>query len=169
MNADTLRSLAGELEADIDRLNTLESKYKLVKAKLERITPDEFDLAALGFTISNLYGIMESYLTRIAKCFENQIDTASWHRDLLRRMAIRVPDIRPAVLTPEQAYAVDQLRSFRHVFRHMYQQDLDPERLKLVDVRTPPAIEAFREAHHAFIEKLSEIITALDNNTRKSE
>ena len=129
MNADTLRALLGELELDMDRLEILEEKRRLVKAKIARIEPDEFDHVALAYTISNLYRIMEDYFTRVAKRFENQIESQTWHRDLLRRMTTQIPEIRPAVLTLDQAAAIDQLRSFRHVFRHMYQQDLDTERL----------------------------------------
>ena len=162
MNADALRTLIGELALDLDRLIVLEDKYRLVKAKIVRIDPDEFDYVALGYTIVNLYGIMENYFTRIAKYFENQIDPVSWHRDLLRRMTMRIPEIRPAVLTPDQAVAIDQLRAFRHVFRHMYQQDLDPEQLSLVDARTPAAATAFRAAHEAFLCTLREMIALLE-------
>lgn len=162
MNADTLRALLGELELDMERLQILEEKRRLVKAKIARIEPDEFDHIALACTISNLYGIMEDYFTRVAKRFENRIESQTWHRDLPRRMATRIPEIRPAVLTHDQTVAIDQLRTFRHLFRHVYQQDLDIERLQFADERVPAAIAAFHEAHASFSEKLHGMKISLD-------
>ncbi len=77
-------------------------------------------------------------------------------------MEVQLPDIRPAVLSTEQSRAIDEIRTFRHVFRHMYQHDLDPERLALVDSRTPSAIDAFREAHRVFDEQLDKMIEAFE-------
>lgn len=162
MNGDGLRTLLGELELDANRLDSLEAKYRLVKEKLARIDPDEFDYIALAHTIGGLYSCMENYFTRIAKHFENRIDPTTWHWDLLNRMMIRVPDIRPAVLTEQQAREIDQLRSFRHVLRHMYLDDLDPHRLSLVDARVPDAIEAFRTADRAFRDTLGQLLLSLD-------
>ena len=133
MNDDGLRTLRGELELDVERLGALEEKYRLVTEKLARIEPDEFDLVALAHAITNLYGIMENYFTRIAKHFENRIDPGTWHKDLILRMMIRVPGVRPAVLKTDQGKLIDQLRSFRHAFRHIYLHDLDPDRPALVD------------------------------------
>lgn len=162
MSDDGLRTLRGELELDLERLDALEAKYRLVKDKLARIEPDEFDLVALAHAITNLYGIMENSFTRIAKHFENQVDPATWHKDLIMRMMIRVPGVRPAVLTTDQAQLIDQLRSFRHAFRHIYLHDLDPVRLALVDSRTPSAVAAFRSAYEGFATALDSMIAALD-------
>lgn len=168
MSGEGLRTLLGELELDAARLGVLETKYHLVKQKLARIDPDEFDYIALAHTIGSLYGCMESYFSRIAKHFENRIDPATWHRDLLNRMMARVPDVRPAVLTHEQARAIDELRSFRHVLRHMYLDDIDPGRLALVDSRTPVALGAFRDADSTFRETISRLVNAIEEDLAQS-
>jgi hypothetical protein len=165
MNGDGLRTLLGELELDASRLDALEAKYHLVKKKLARIEPDEFDYIALAHMIGNLYSCMENYFTRIAKHFENRIDPTTWHRDLLNRMMIRVPDIRPAVLTDQQAREIDQLRSFRHVLRHIYLDDIDTRRLLLVDSRVPAAIGAFRAADQTFRDTLDQLIRSLGSES----
>lgn len=163
MKSERLRGLQAELVADAEVFGRLVEKYGLAKAKLARIEPDELDRVGLAYTIVNLYSLMESYFLRVAKFFENDIDRSSWHRDLVRRMTLSIEGIRPAVLSEEEARTIDELRAFRHVFRHMYQSELDPDKLELVESRTPRAIAAFEAAH----ERLLAILRALLEEVEK--
>ncbi|MCA1949980.1 MAG: hypothetical protein LDL24_05390 [Treponema sp.] len=54
---------------------------------------------ALGYTIHNIYGVMENACLRIARFFENGLNQNSWHRELLDRMIIEIPGVRQALLT----------------------------------------------------------------------
>lgn len=63
--------------------------------EIEFLKPDEFDYIALAYTIVNLYNLMENYFSRIAKCFENNVDKLIWHKDLLRRMTL---DVHPFLI-----------------------------------------------------------------------
>ena len=56
-------------------------------------TKDEFQFAAFGYTIHNLYNAFESYFFRIAKFFENEIYQHEWHSSLVERMRGFVYDI----------------------------------------------------------------------------
>jgi hypothetical protein len=164
MQSEGLRTLQAELRADMTVLGNLEEKYDLIKAKLSRIEPDEFDHAALAYTIANLYNLMENYFSRVAKCFENNIEPGRWHRDLVARMALEIDGIRPALLNAADVPLIDELRAFRHVFRHIYQSQLDEEKLLLVDQRTPAALSAFRKAHDRFDSALGELIEEVDKS-----
>ncbi|KAF0220650.1 MAG: hypothetical protein FD174_974 [Geobacteraceae bacterium] len=143
-------------------LEELEGKYRLIHAKLAGIDPDEFDYVGLAYTIVNLYNLMENYCLRIAKYFEYNVDTLNWHKDLIKRMALEIDGIRPALLQSKDVPLIDELRAFRHVFRHIYQSELDVEKLKLVDSRTPKALDVFKSAHGRFIGNLQELIDMLD-------
>lgn len=143
----------------------LEGKYELLKAKLSRIEPDEFDYAALAYTIVNLYNVMENYFGRVAKCFENNLEPSRWHRDLVARMSLEIDGIRPAVLRAEDVPLIDELRAFRHVFRHIYQSQLDEEKVRLVERRAPTALQAFRAAHERFDAALARLIEEVERET----
>lgn len=162
MKSERMRTLKAELLADMQVLEELEGKYRLVHAKLAAISPDEFDYVGLAYTIVNLYNLMENYFLRIAKCFENNIDKLNWHKDLIKRMSLEIEGVRPALLHIKDVPLIDELRAFRHVFRHIYQSELDLEKLKLVDTRTPKAVEVFRSAHDRFIDKLQQLIDLVD-------
>ncbi len=162
MKSDKLRTLKAELLADMAVLDELEGKYRLIHAKLASIQPDEFDYVGLAYTIVNLYNLMENYFFRVAKCFENNIDRLNWRRDLVHRMALDIDGVRPALLAMGDVPLIDELRAFRHVFRHIYQSELDLDKLKLVDARTPRAMAAFRLAHGRFVDKLDQLIALVE-------
>ena len=44
-------------------------------------------------------------------------------------MQLDLQGIRPALLSAETASGLDELRRFRHLFRHAYTADLDPGRV----------------------------------------
>lgn len=44
-------------------------------------------------------------------------------------MALQIQGIRPALLSEDSFKALDELRAFRHVFRHAYSYGLDDERV----------------------------------------
>lgn len=120
------------------------------------------DWAALGYTLHAVYTSMENYFLRIAKAFENDLPGESWHRELLDRMQLEIPGVRPALLDRESVRVIDELRAFRHVFRTLYDERLDAERLALLQKRMPSARAAFTRAHDAFVRKVAAI---LDNPT----
>ncbi len=52
-----------------------------------------------------------------------------WHADLVSQMQVDLPGVRPAVLPPDVATDLYELRRFRHFFRNAYVLGLDPERV----------------------------------------
>jgi len=157
-----MRTLKAELLADMRVLEELEGKYRLIHAKIARVEPDEFDYVGLAYTIVNLYNLIENYCLRVGKCFENDVDKMSWHRDLIKRMAIEIDGIRPALLNSKDVQLIDELRAFRHIFRHIYQGELDVEKLKLVDSRVPQALNVFKSANDRFIGNLQALIDIIE-------
>lgn len=81
----------------------------------------------------NLYSAFEDLFKTVAHHFENHIsDKGGWHKELLQRMAKDIPGVRPAPITAQMREMLEDLRGFRHVFRHAYLDELDPERVLLV-------------------------------------
>ena len=154
--------LIAELRHDIELLRALEEKNRRALDRVDKGAVDELDWAALAYTIHNAYNAIENYCLRITKFFENELETSSWHRDLVRRMMIEIPELRPALFDRGLAERVDELRGFRHRFRNMYGSDLDPERVRLVQSRLPATLSEFYRAHEAFIEKLRLIQDSLE-------
>jgi hypothetical protein len=149
--------LMAELEADARDYRVLMQENKRALDRIEWGANDPLDWAALGYTIHNLYGVIENYCLRIAKFFENGISQDAWHKELLRRMTLTIGDLRPALLDDSALLLIDELRSFRHLFRNLYARPLDPERMRFVQAKVIPASEAFLRAHTAYVAKLAAI------------
>jgi hypothetical protein len=91
-------------------------------------SPGEAESA--GYHLARLYNVVENLAMRVARAFENRLEEDSgWHVELLRRLSIAIPGVRPALLGTTLLEDLQELRGFRHVFRHAYDTALRPERL----------------------------------------
>lgn len=100
-------------------------------AEIEATAPDSREKSShLGYLLHNLYGALEDLFQEIARTFENRLeDPGRYHRELLKRMALEIPGVRPPLLSPPGHNLLNELRGFRHVFRHAYDYELSPRRL----------------------------------------
>lgn len=142
--------LMAELARDQATIEALGAEFRRASGRIASGARDSLDYAALGYTIHNIYGLMENSFLRIAKTFENHIEGDRWHRDLVQRMTIQVEGMRPALLDSDAALLVDELRAFRHIFRNIYQTRLDPERVMAVARTCEKAMDAFGAATERF-------------------
>jgi hypothetical protein len=150
-------TLIAELTKDREVLDALREENLRAWRRIREGANDSLDFAALAYTLHNIYCLLENYFLRVAKFFENALDPDTWHRDLVRRMALEIRGVRPALLDDSLAARIDELRAFRHVFRNMYQTSLDPERVRALQERLPELMKGFAGAHGRFLEQLRTI------------
>jgi uncharacterized protein YutE (UPF0331/DUF86 family) len=94
---------------------------------------NEDDLIVIAYHLHNLYNAFENIFRTISTTFEDSAgDDEQWHAQLLRHMQLDLMPLRPAVIDDKMVDALDELRRFRHLFRHAYTVKLDPQRLALV-------------------------------------
>lgn len=155
---EALLVLRAELERDLAALEKIVKENLQAVQRIEQGARESLDYAALGYTIHNVYCLMENSFLRIAKFYENSLEKESWHRDLLWRMTLNIPGFRPALLNEETASLIDELRSFRHVFRNLYQIGIKPEKVMAVQSLVPEAVERFREAVEEYINRLNILV-----------
>jgi len=83
-----------------------------------------------GYWLHNLYCAYEDLFKIVSAFWENSIDSdGAFHRSLLRRMILEIKGIRPALISEKAFRHLDELRGFRHVFRHAYSYGMDDERV----------------------------------------
>ena len=118
----------------------------------------EFYIAAAALYLHDFYNGLE----RLFEVIASEVDGAmpgggAWHRELLTQMTLPLTDVRPAVLTRETAYSLDEYLRFRHIVRSVYALHLDPERVEMLVVRLRPIygqVQAELEAFVRFLERL---------------
>lgn len=146
MDELALRVLAAEISAD---LQVIQETAGLAKERFG--LGSDAALEAAAYQLSRCYNALEQMAARIAKGFENQIsDRTGWHVELIRRLSMAIPGVRPALFPPEMRADLQELRGFRHVFHHAYDLILDTSRLtRLLDAANrvattlPAAIQRF--------------------------
>ncbi|MEX2445198.1 MAG: hypothetical protein WD492_16460 [Alkalispirochaeta sp.] len=160
ITADQIAQLKAELIQDLEFVELNYQKNREMTRRLESMAdPTEFDYAALGYTMHNLYNALESYFLRIAKFFENNLDQAAWHRSLIERMTLEIPGVRNALLTQADRIQIEELMRFRHLFRNLYKTPLVPEKLLYAN-RQAEGIDRLMETRHTQFDDFLSALTA---------
>ena len=105
--------------------------FAAAEVRFQEASPAAFEGCA--FQLTRMFNVIEQMSLRITKAFENNIDDEKgWHAQLIRRMTLSIPGIRPALYPDELAHELHELRMFRHVFHHAYDLRIDPDKLRLL-------------------------------------
>ena len=144
------------LEAEIkDQLEKIDQVYDELEDRAAQMQSGGLGyIESTAYQLHNLYNAIEDLFKIIAGAFENNVtDLSRWHTELLRRMKLTIEGIRPALISKESAAYLDELRAFRHVFRHAYNIRLDPRKIeenvkkaRLVRPLLPRDIQTFLHA-----------------------
>jgi hypothetical protein len=153
--SDSFLALAEELEGDARELERLLGHNRRAWERIAGGATDPIDWGALGFTLHSAYGIVENYFLRVSKFFENNLDADRWHKALVEKMGLEIPGLRPALLSDEKAKRqAMELLKFRHRFRNLYGEDLDPEKTAEIQRIAQEFFPAFAMLHAGFVAKL---------------
>lgn len=150
MDALRLALLRAEIQrqaAEIDKI--------YMKIEERKQGHDPASLESLGYQLHNLYCAFEDLLKIVAAFFENQVaDESRYHAELLRRMSLVVEGVRPAFISEKTYRLLDNLRSFRHFFRHAYAYELDERKLGIVLEDALRLKELYPQDIRSFLEAL---------------
>lgn len=113
---------------------------------------------SLGFALHNLYNALENSFTQLSLTFENHVkDRVRWHRELLEKMFLDIPPIRPALFPAGMHPLLADLLAFRHLFRHGYELSLDPVKLHALATRWLDQGADVKEALRRFLKQLPDL------------
>lgn len=143
MDTNRLIVLQAEIQAQLEVSDVVHKTLAERATHLQPASP--IVIESVAYQIHNLYGAIEELCQLVAKMFENNItDTARWHSQLLNRMGLLIPGVRPPLLANETIQKPHYLRTFRHFFRHAYGVTLDYQK---VEENVRVASEAINHLH----------------------
>lgn len=149
--------LIGEIGQELQNLNALVQRTEAIRIKAEA-TGDLDYLGTIALNLHGFYSGTERIFRDIALTVDETLPKQSdWHRQLLRQMNVAVPQIRPAVLSPEIMRSMNEFCSFRHVVRNVYTFDLIPERVQALALSLPEAYELLHRDLSAFCQFLATV------------
>lgn len=127
--AAELRTLLAWIAHQRAVVRRVEERLDRAEARVGEGTDPEL-VAATALFLQHFYTAIEDTLVRIAERLDGSAPSGEeGHRLLLDQMALDIPEVRPAVLTPEIRRHLDVLRRFRHRARHAYDEDYDWHRM----------------------------------------
>jgi hypothetical protein len=115
------------------QLSEIEKIIKNINERKKNYKKDIIVSESLAYQLHNFYCAFEQLFEIVANFFENNIeDPSRYHIQLLTRMTLNIEGVRPALISKDVALFLDDLRSFRHIFRHGYSYKLDINKLTLI-------------------------------------
>jgi hypothetical protein len=139
ISANALRELATDIAIELEQLTHLEQGISQAYAASQT----ESDRAALFYEslalkFHNFYTGCERIFHLIASELNGALPSGyDWHKRLLHRMSV-AHEGYPPLLTPETTRLLEEYLAFRHVVRHVYGFELDPQRLQILVAHYPP-------------------------------
>ena len=121
------------LESDLlESYKRIEQIYEYILNEQSTFKDRMQDLNSMAYHLHNLYGAYEQLFEIVARYFENNIKGNKYHTDLLFRMKVEIKGVRPALISCATHELLNELRRFRHFFRHAYTAKLEANRLDIV-------------------------------------
>lgn len=155
MTQAELRVLRAQLHAERQRLHQVVAQLEALRLALGGATPNVVELMAAGGFLHNVYNGIENCLNRLAHGVDESVPNGSdSHRLLLDQFSEPIFELRPALLDPALTKQLDELRRFRHAFRHMYFFDLDWARLGPLVDGAPGVVAEFDLAIDSLLTRL---------------
>jgi len=154
---EEVRLLQSEIRSDLE---DIAQAYERLNQFADRLDEPEMAIV-VAYYLHVIYGLFENILQRIATLFGNRItDQSRWHTQLLHRMTLDVPELRPSVIGHELYESLDELRRFRHLFRNAYTLSFDPDRLAIA-LKHAHRVETL---HRHDMERFLQFLDALAEN-----
>ena len=158
-SADRLAALAAELRSALPVLDRIDRFHDEFQRQPHASRHSVENAIIVSDVMVSFYTCLETAFLRISQFFENALDDARWHEQLLRAMTWTVPGVRERVISDATCAALSELRRFRHFKRYYFAFDYDWERLELVRAkylacRAP--VRAEIAAYSALLRRLAE-------------
>ena len=147
-----------EFEFQVALIKTIYQRLNEKLVVIEKETPSREMIDSAGYWMHNLYCAFEDLFKVVSAFWENNLNPdGDYHVNLLKRMMINIKDIRPPLLSLDSYEYLNELRGFRHVFRHAYSYGLDDERIGYLIRKTVSNKEMVLADLSKFREKIENI------------
>lgn len=129
-------------------------------SQAQREPGEQAYLDSVALNLHGFYSGGERLFELIARHVDRALPAGeTWHRDLLQQMTRDLADVRPAVISQDNALALDEFRRFRHLVRSVYTMNLLPDKMVGLTSALPglwPRLRAELLAFADFLEELAQ-------------
>ncbi|MBM4461423.1 MAG: antitoxin [Chloroflexi bacterium] len=154
------RTLARRIQLEVEELERTQAAIQRHwQTAIRTATDQDAYLNSVALNLHSFYSGLERIFELIALELDGgALGGDAWHVELLRQMALDVPEVRPSVLQQDTAARLDEYRKFRHRIRNIYATNLDPDRMAHLVTDLPslwPQIHRELAAFTTFLRELA--------------
>ncbi len=159
MNIDDKAAvLQGEIIKSIEVLKKIESYYaQFFQEEFEKEKQKLSQAIVFSDLICNYYTGLETIFFRISQFFENSLLKEKWHQDLLQKMNLNIPGLRPSVISDDSYHLLLELLKFRHFKRYYFALNYDWDKLEFVQKKYDQLKIRIYEELNVFLEYLNKL------------
>jgi hypothetical protein len=122
--------LAGRIRESLNDLERVVNRAEELQGKAQQRNDDGY-LDGVALNLHGFYAGVERIFEDIARTLDETVPAGpDWHRDLLLQMSAAIDGVRPAAISQETRFCLDEYRGFRHVVRNVYTFNLRSLRLQ---------------------------------------
>lgn len=124
--------IVAEIEDELSKLEILAQKLSSQRKR----TKEEEIAESAALRLHNFYTGCERIFKLIASEINGSVPhELDWQKRLLNQVALKIDEIRPAVISPQTRKDLEELLRFRHIVRNIYGFELEPDRIEaLIDL-----------------------------------
>ena len=135
MNATT-RELAAVVGAHVRRIEVVHGAVEnALDNEIARLGKTPVSALIIAGLLENYYTCLETIFLRISQHFENRLDSARWHNDLLEKMTLEIEGVRVAAVSEAAFSPLFELLKFRHFKRYYFELEYDWDRLDFLVIK----------------------------------
>ncbi len=156
-----MEALIVDINSDLEFIR---KEIESIKRKLERLKtekdPENIDshIKAVAGSLHSIYTGYETIIERIIKAVDGEAPLGrDYHLKLLRRAITDIPSVRPSIITKETFMLLDELRTYRHKFRHIYLYMISPQRIIELAKKAVESFEHFNRDIERFRDFLRKV------------
>jgi hypothetical protein len=125
------QEIIAEVNSTLQAIERIYSDFiELKDTKLPELPRDKWSARLVAGVLNEYYSCCESVFLKISQHFENHLAHERWHTDLLHKMGLEIPGLRPRVLSNAALVSLRELLGFRHFARHSAPVEYDWRKLE---------------------------------------
>lgn len=152
------RILAAEISRELANLALLQEELAPLLPDDPQANPGAASVRAIASILHDFYSGIEKVFRRIAQDVDGEVPRGdNWHMDLLQRMTIPIPDVRPAVVNTDLSETLVEYLRFRHLFRNVYEFHLRWDKFSRLARGMAATLGQFQEELASFLRFLQDL------------
>lgn len=146
--------LTGDILKAVERIARIDSYYRDFCGQRKALREHSYDLVILAEIFVDFSTCLETAFVRISKFFENNLDGTKWHSELLERMIIDIPGLRPRLLNDDEYNLLLEFLRFRHFRRYYFQFNYDRDKMDFLEKKFLQLLPKVNAALNDYAKKL---------------